>query len=128
MTREEQVVFLSAFCHPTSCSKCPVGRAIGSDYCCETNFSDMANDELNSAMAAAGHASDMVNKPTHYQLPGGMECWDVMVAMFGAEEVKIWAKINAFTYLFRHKKKNGEEDIRKALVNLEKYFELGADK
>ena len=68
---------------------------------------------------------DMVNQPNHYQLPGGLECWDVMVAMFGAEEVKIWAKINAFTYLFRHAKKNGEEDIRKALVNLQKYFELG---
>ena len=83
-----------------------------------------ANRKLEEYTAAK---PDMVNKPNHYQLPGGLECWDVLVACFGADEVKIWAKINAFTYLFRHKRKNGEEDIRKALVNLQKYFELGGE-
>lgn len=104
-------------------------------------FGDFTEDELDEAFEliqedeAANRKleeytdakPDMVNKPNHYQLPGGLECWDVMVAMFGADEVKIWAKINAFTYLFRHKRKNGEEDIRKALVNLQKYFELGGE-
>ena len=129
--RDQIISALEDYCGSLDgCSHCPVNNKIG--HCQSILWGGMTDEQLAIAARAAGvdktPQPDMVNKPNHYQLPGGMECWDVMVACFGADEVKIWAKINAFTYLFRHKRKNGEEDIRKALVNLEKYFELGADK
>ena len=129
MAREEKIQALAYFCcdWDRPCEACPVhGLYAGKGIQCKL-WSECTDEELDEALEAT-NALDMVNKPNHYQLPGGLECWDVMVALFGAEEVKIWAKINAFTYLFRHKKKNGEEDIRKALVNLQKYFELGGEK
>jgi hypothetical protein len=129
--RDQIISALTDYCNASDeCPHCPISNELNN--CAACDWEDMTDEQLAIAAQAAGidkaPQPDMVNNPNHYQLPGGLECWDVMVAMFGADEVKIWAKINAFTYLFRHKKKNGEEDIRKALVNLEKYFELGADK
>lgn len=126
MTRKEKINALDKFCESMmgECTRCALG------WMCEAGRDNATEDVLNRAIMIADIAStpeksfDMVNKASHYQLPGGLECWDVMVAMFGAEQVRIWCKLNAFTYLFRCDKKNGEEDIRKALVNLEKYFEL----
>ena len=43
---------------------------------------------------------EMVNHPKHY-CKGKYECIDVMVDLFGVEEVKIWSKITAFKYLWR---------------------------
>ena len=37
----------------------------------------------------------VVNSPSHY-LSGDIECIDAMVAAFGEEQVRIYAKINAF--------------------------------
>lgn len=129
--RDQIISALEGYCDASDgCLHCPINNKIS--HCVTTRWGDMADEQLEIAARAAGidktPQPDMVNKPNHYQLPGGLECWDVLVACFGEEETKIWAKINAFTYLFRHKRKNGEEDIRKALVNLGKYFELGADK
>lgn len=128
--RDQIISALSLYCEPhDGCSHCPINNELS--YCLAVDWEDMTDEQLAIAAQAAGidkaPQPDMVNKPNHYQLPGGLECWDVMVACFGEEETKIWAKINAFTYLFRHKRKNGEEDIRKALVNLQKYFELGGE-
>ena len=57
--------------------------------------------------------NDSVNKPYHYT-SGKFECLDVMRDVFGDERVKTWCVLNAFKYLYRCYKKNGEEDIEKA--------------
>ena len=60
---------------------------------------------------------DMVNSPPHYS--GGdskIECIDAMVSAFGDEAVKVYAKLNAFKYLWRAGKKvNAEEDVMKSI-------------
>lgn len=56
---------------------------------------------------------DSVNKPYHYT-SGKFECLDVMRDIFGDKRVKTWCILNAFKYLYRCYKKNGEEDIEKA--------------
>ena len=56
---------------------------------------------------------DPVNRPAHYT-SGGIECIDAMQAAFGAEVVKDFCLCNAFKYLWRHRSKNGVEDLKKA--------------
>lgn len=55
---------------------------------------------------------DPVNRPAHYT-SGGIECIDAMQAAFGAEAVKDFCLCNAFKYLWRHRSKNGVEDLKK---------------
>lgn len=47
-----------------------------------------------------------------------------MIDALGIEAVKQFCICNAFKYLYRHRKKNGNEDIRKAYWYLHKYIEL----
>lgn len=67
--------------------------------------------------------SDMVNHPSHYET-GKFECIDVMVETQGVFAVKCFCLCNAFKYLYRHNKKNGIEDIKKAIWYLNKVVEL----
>ena len=67
---------------------------------------------------------DMVNRPPHYALDGGLECIDVMLQVFGVEAVKHFAQLNAFKYCWRMNRKNGIEDAEKAVWYLKKYIEL----
>jgi len=54
---------------------------------------------------------DNVNSPKHYKLnEHGIECIDAMVSAFGEDQVRIYAKINAFKYLWRAGKKQGATD------------------
>lgn len=64
-----------------------------------------------------------IDHPSHYDL-GNIECIDVMIETQGTEAVKSFCICNVFKYLYRHKYKNGLEDIRKALWYLVKYIEL----
>lgn len=57
--------------------------------------------------------ADPVNRPAHYT-SGGIECIDAMQAAFGVEAVKDFCLCNAFKYLWRHRNKNGVEDLKKA--------------
>ena len=67
---------------------------------------------------------DNVNHPAHYALPGGIECFDVMLAVFGVAAMQLYCVINAFKYLFRFRRKNGTEDVKKARWYIDKYIEL----
>lgn len=67
--------------------------------------------------------ADMVNNPTHYET-GKFECIEVMVETQGVEAVQDFCICNAFKYLYRHRRKNGKEDIEKALWYINKYLEL----
>ena len=68
-------------------------------------------------------SDDAVSHPSHYTA-GAVECIDAMVSAFGAREVSNYCICNAFKYIFRHERKNGEEDIAKAEWYLAKYREL----
>lgn len=65
---------------------------------------------------------DPVNRPAHYT-SGGIECIDAMQAAFGAEVVKDFCLCNAFKYLWRHRNKNGVEDLKKACWYLNRLIE-----
>ena len=59
--------------------------------------------------------SDPVNHPEHYT-QGGIECIDALkAATVGLEGIEAVCTGNAIKYLFRWKRKNGAEDIRKAI-------------
>ena len=66
---------------------------------------------------------DNVNHPQHYE-SGKFECIEVMLETQGVEDVKSFCVLNAFKYLYRHKLKNGVEDIKKARWYIDKYIEL----
>lgn len=65
---------------------------------------------------------DPVNRPEHYT-SGGIECIDAMTAAFGDETVKDFCLCNAFKYLWRHRQKNGVEDLKKARWYLNRLIE-----
>ncbi len=68
--------------------------------------------------------SDNVYHPVHYA-SGGIECIDAMEAAFGKAEVASFCRLNAFTYIWRcFHKKDGVEDVEKALWYLNRYKEL----
>ena len=71
--------------------------------------------------------ADMINHPEHYELDG-VECIDVIIASQGVQAAKDFCICNAMKYIFRHRRKNGDEDIRKAQWYISKYLELGGEK
>lgn len=66
---------------------------------------------------------DNVEHPTHYA-GTSIECIDAMAETQGEEAVKNFCICNAFKYLWRHNRKNGVEDVKKALWYLNKFVEL----
>ena len=66
---------------------------------------------------------DNVDHPAHYNT-GKYESIDVMVETQGIDAVKNFCICNAFKYIYRHRFKNGIEDIKKAIWYLNKYVEL----
>lgn len=70
-----------------------------------------------------GIENDNVNHPSHYET-GKYQCIEVMEETQGKEAVKDFCICNAFKYIYRHHKKNGLEDVKKAVWYLNKYIEL----
>lgn len=68
--------------------------------------------------------NDPVNHPSHYETGCGFECMDVITETQGVEATKNFCLCNAMKYLYRHRRKNGVEDIKKAIWYLNKYVEL----
>lgn len=68
-------------------------------------------------------APDNVNHPPHYET-NGIECIVAMEAAQGVSTVQDFCICNAFKYIWRHKHKNGAEDIKKAVWYLTKWLEL----
>lgn len=81
----------------------------------------VSEEEVKQTMESIKY--DNVNHPAHYNT-GKYESIDVMVETQGAEAVKDFCVCNAFKYIYRHKNKNGLEDIKKAIWYLNKYVEL----
>lgn len=66
---------------------------------------------------------DSVNHPEHYELDG-LECIDVIIATQGIQAAQDFCICNALKYIFRHRMKNGLEDVQKAQWYINKYLEL----
>lgn len=59
--------------------------------------------------------ADAVNHPNHYT-QGGIECIDALkAATVGLDGIEAVCTANAIKYLWRWKRKNGVEDINKAI-------------
>lgn len=71
--------------------------------------------------------NDVVNHPSHYT-QGGVECIDAMKSAFGADELAVYCKIAAFKYIWRCELKNGSEDVKKAILYLQKFLELEGER
>ena len=69
---------------------------------------------------------DKITSPAHYVV-NGLECFDVMKAIFGVDAVKTFAKLNAFKYLWRSDRKGGREDLEKAAQYLKMFMDLEKD-
>ena len=61
--------------------------------------------------------NDNVNHPDHYT-SGGIECIDAIRASLGDREFADYCKGNIIKYIWRYRRKNGVEDLRKAQVYL----------
>ena len=81
------------------------------------------NDVLATEDAYNAITGDNVNHPSHYET-GKFECFDVMREVLGDDLVKDFCIANTFKYIYRHKRKNGVEDIKKAKWYIDKYLEL----
>lgn len=87
---------------------------------------EQLNEKLNNQIGE-GYCPDNVNHPKHYET-GKFECIDVMVETQGVEAVQSFCICNAFKYIYRHKHKNGSEDVKKAVWYLNKFVELEGGK
>ena len=65
-------------------------------------------------------------RPNHYK-SCPIECIDAMILAFGADAVAEFCLINAFKYIWRHKDKNGLEDLNKADWYIGMSAELNGD-
>ena len=74
-----------------------------------------------------GETMEEINHPARYKA-GKFECIDIMIDVFGANAVKNFCILNAFKYIWRSEKKNGIEDIKKAVWYLNKYIEISCNK
>ena len=97
------------------CTICVMGGASGSymDF-----FKPLKEGERGKALNA-----DNVEHPAHYT-GGSIECIDAMAETQGVEAVKNFCICNTFKYLWRHGKKNGVEDVKKAAWYLNRFIEL----
>lgn len=69
--------------------------------------------------------SDMVNHPSHYNLPNRKECIDEMIDIYGIKDVAKWCEITAYKYKYRAGHKGSAvEDMSKAAWYITKACEL----
>ena len=73
--------------------------------------------------------SDMVNHPSHYNLPDRKECIDEMIDIYGLKDVAKWCEITAYKYKYRAGHKGSVvEDISKATWYTVKARELNSER
>lgn len=69
--------------------------------------------------------SDMVNHPSHYNLPNRKECIDEMIDIYGLKDVAKWCEITAYKYKYRAGHKDSlTQDVQKAIWYTIKAHEL----
>lgn len=69
--------------------------------------------------------SEMVNHPSHYNLPNRKECIDEMIDIYGLKDVAKWCEITAYKYKYRAGHKDSlTQDMQKAAWYIDKAREL----
>lgn len=68
--------------------------------------------------------NDNVNHPSHYEGHTSIDCIDAMILTFGVKRTAEYCVQNAYKYIWRHKYKNGIEDLKKAEWYLNKFDEF----
>lgn len=69
--------------------------------------------------------SEMVNHPSHYNLPDRKECIDEMIDIYGLKDAAKWCEITAYKYEYRAGHKGSvAEDMSKAEWYMDKAREL----
>ena len=123
MTTEEKRQAIDIFCKQyRNCSDCPKKRNAFCGYFSHLTAEPKTIDEWYEHLFGE-MSQDNVNHPSHYE-SGQFECIEVMLETQGKEAVMDFCLCNAFKYLYRHKRKNGIEDIKKAKWYIDKYIEL----
>lgn len=126
MTVEEKSTAIEKWCDKFEglCSSCPIMLANPEVSTCYSILNEKSREVVEQNYEILfGSKPDNVNHPAHYET-GKFECIDVMVETQGKEAVKAYCLCAAFKYLYRHNRKNGLEDIKKARWYLDKYVEL----
>ena len=123
MTIEDKRKALIDHCDKTSCEKCILYEK-ATDSCLDYGVSDGdVEKHYNIVFGNSKLKQDNVNHPAHYE-SGKFECIEVMEEAIGTDAVKDFCVCNAFKYIYRHKRKNGKEDLEKARWYVNKYLEL----
>ena len=124
MTIDEKRQALNNFCdEQRDCRFCHLSNEY--EDCAFDDFTLISAESVERAYNLAyGDKKEEINHPDRYK-SGKFECIDVMLDVFGADAVKHFCILNSFKYLWRAEKKNGVEDIKKAVWYLNKFIELG---
>ena len=89
----------------------------------ELEIKEVRSDIVRKPEPVDEQKKDDINHPAHYETKG-VECIQAMEITQGTEAVKNFCLCNSFKYLWRHDRKGGTEDIKKAIWYLNKYVEL----
>ena len=106
-----------------TCNRCQFYECDEEDFPCNDCIHDRGSIDHFTPLNS-GTTQEEINHPDRYA-GGKFECIDVMLDVFGADAVKHFCILNAFKYIWRAEKKNGVEDIKKAVWYLNKFIELG---
>lgn len=102
---------------------CDYNAQLDYGLCLEKKADDVCDQLAAGVKSTIDESTNNVDHPTHYT-NDKYECIDVMQELFGKEAIQTFCLLNAFKYLWRHKQKNGNEDIEKANWYLQKHLEL----
>ena len=69
----------------------------------------------NSDCVPPDQTPEEITKPERYNKKGKLECWDVIL-----DQEMNFLEGNILKYIWRHREKNGVEDLKKARVYLDK--------
>lgn len=82
--------------------------------------------EIEESKHYVGEKKDPIN-PSHYKDHSSIECIDAMMLACGVDAVYAFCICNAYKYLWRHKYKNGVEDLDKARWYIHTAAQLAVD-
>lgn len=113
MTKAEKIEKIKRYCESVGCEECEI--AFGCD---EGTFESWADGTVDTATdKIANIHPDAVNHPPHYT-QGRIECIDYLRDKLTQDEFRGYCKGNVIKYVTRERLKNGDEDLKKAMVYL----------
>ena len=127
MTIDEKRKAVIEYCNNCEgCQGCVFLTVKEPPICTKVDFKNAPDTVIDDCYNIVFGGKVEINHPDRYA-SGKFECIDVMIDVFGADAVKHFCILNAFKYIWRAEKKNGIEDIKKAVWYLNKFIELGGE-